>query len=105
MKLSFGFATLALLLAAVEASSVHNAALIQRRAHARDVAHHVERCDDGPDTPNVHNPASSGKPAHGPPPSGPSGNPASGIIKPSNAGKCNPVGATGMLYPHRVFFS
>jgi hypothetical protein len=53
----------------------------------------------------VHNPASSGKPAHGPPPSGPSGNPASGIIKPSNAGKCNPVGATGMLYPHRVFFS
>ncbi|KAI0302523.1 lysozyme-like domain-containing protein [Russula brevipes] len=112
MKLSFGFATLALLLAAVEASSVHNAALIQRRAHARDVSHHVERCDDGPATPDAHNPASSGKPAQGPPPSGPpgkpaslgqpahgppsgpSGNPSSGIIKPSDAGKCNPVGAT-----------
>ena len=101
MKPSVGFGTFSVLLAtataaAVEASSLHDAAVLKGHSVHAHVAHpgkhyyssHV--LYPGVASVKLEQSASQDSPSNYPEPS-----PGAGTIKPVNAGKCYPVGATG----------
>jgi hypothetical protein len=110
MKTSVGFGTFSLLLAtaaAVEASSLHDAAVLKGhsvQAHSCDIAHpgkhycstHVAY--QGAASVKLEQSPSQDSPSNylEPAPGGP------GTIRPANAGKCYPVGATGTTGSQRV---
>ena len=114
MKLSVGFASFSLLIAAaataaatVEAYYLYDAAAPKRysvHAHSCDPAHPGKHCRP---THVAHQGGYSIKLAESPPQDSPSNCPApapggSGTINPSDAGKCYPVGATGVYQPRRA---
>ena len=109
MKPSVGFGTFSLLLAstaaAVEASSLHDAAILKGhsvQAHSCDIAHPGKHYYPT----HVAYQGASVKLEQSPPEDSPLNypetGPGPGTIKPVNAGKCYPVGATGTTGSQRV---
>jgi hypothetical protein len=114
MKPSVGFGTFSLLLAstaaAVEASSLHDAAVLKGhsvQAHSCDIAHPGKHYYP---THVAYQGAASVKLEQSPSEDSPSNYPETapggpGTIKPANAGKCYPVGATGTTSSQHVHCS